>query len=67
MEITTLDQVREGDTIEITSDGTDRQVKVSYLRVVRDRCEVGVKIGLVIYAWDHPASTEVFVVERGSR
>ena len=47
MEITTLDQVRTGDTIEIHTDGTDRQVKVTYHRIVGTRCEVGVRIGLL--------------------
>lgn len=66
MEITTLDMVREGDTIEIAVDGTDRPVKIDYHRIVRDRCEVGVRIGLVTYAWDHPADTEVFILERAT-
>jgi len=66
MEITTLDQVRTGDTIEIHTDGTDRQVKVTYHRIVGTRCEVGVRIGLLPYAWDNDADTEVFIVERAA-
>lgn len=66
MEITTLDQVREGDTIEIPTDGTDRQVKVTYHRIVGTRCEVGVRIAQLTYAWDHDANTEVFIIERAA-
>lgn len=71
MDITTLDNVRVGDTIEIVSDGADKTVVVTSLRTVtvgsERRCEVGVKIALLTYAWDRPADTEVFIVSRGGR
>lgn len=65
MTITTLDQVRVGDTIEIPLDGTDKPVTVDYHRLNGSRCEVGVRVGLLTYAWDHDANTEVIVLERG--
>jgi len=67
MDIVTLDQVREGDTIEIPIDGKDKAVKVEYNRARGSRCEVGVKVGLLSYAWDHEADTEVFVLARGAK
>jgi len=65
MEITTLDQVNAEDIIEIPVDGTDRIVKVEYLRTTRFGCEVGIRLGQLVYGWDHPQDTEVLILERG--
>lgn len=65
MDILPLSEVNVGDQIEIPADGTDKPVSVTYIRhLVNGRSEVGVKIGLVTYAWDHDSDTEVILLAR---